>query len=236
MSWQPDTTRASSGMIERARYLLKRGLDAAKDQSVLPVHAHAGAAGARGLSGGLARQADRSQPRARAGPSRRRQAGQPRNLLRAGRRPRGVRRAPRRRRQWRRDPRHRRPPCRDACRRPPLHRGPAQGARPLLTGSPLRRRHRRTARDRHGRTACGARAPYGDGVGRELDCRSPARPARSTSRLRSAIGTPRRRQRPSRSLAIASASSSTRRSRAVAPGQALVMYDGERVVGGGWID
>ncbi len=121
------------------RWRLRRGADAARDQSVLPLLAHAGAAGGGGLSDRSARQAGGPPVRPRARTAGRRQARQPGDLLRPRPRLCGVRREAgpggAARRSHRRPGRRRPRPARG---RAPVHRRPAQGARPLLVGAALR--------------------------------------------------------------------------------------------------
>ena len=71
-------------------------------------------------------------------------------------------------------------------------------------------------------------------VGRELD-RGRARQRVHASRRRSAIATPRRRDADAGRDATVDVMFDQPQ-QAIAPGQAVVFYDGENVVGGGWID
>ena len=81
-----------------------------------------------------------------------------------------------------------------------------------------------------------ARANDADRVGRELDCRaSRATPLRVTAQIRHRhqrrAGDRARRSETARVELVFDAPQI-----AVTPGQAVVFYDGDVVVGGGWID
>ena len=83
--WRPVTTLASTRAPD-GTYLLKRGADAGKDQSLLPVHAEPGAARARDVPGRRSRQGGGARARARPRACGRGEAGQPGDLLRGRRR------------------------------------------------------------------------------------------------------------------------------------------------------
>ena len=105
------------------------------------------------------------------------------------------------------------------------------------TGAPMYVLALTPANQRGRRRAEGvARADDADGVGRELDRRRARRPA-PRERRRSAIAISAApatvRARPA---TAAPKSSSTRRRSPITPGQAVVFYDGDVVLGGGWID
>ena len=235
-SWPPATTRASSRTTGPATYLLKRGLDAAKDQSYfLFTLTQAQLAHASFPVGALDKHG-RAESRARAWPAGRRQAGQPRDLLRAGRRSCGVRGGSRRRRSRRRHPRPRR--ARSSGRTPASTASPSASAR----GSAFPRRvplyvvgidagqetvtvGPRAALERRTVTASGVNWIAGS---------PPAGRSRVTAQIR---------HRHPEAPATAAAEDDDRvrlefdrPQHAVAPGQAVVMYDGDEVVGGGWIE
>ena len=110
-------------------YRLKRGLDPAKDQSVLPLHAGSVAAVARPVSGWRSRQGRGTRSRARSRAAGRREAGQSRDLFRRRRRSRRVPRAPRHNARRGKSARRHRPGSRPPRRRSSIHRRPAQGPR-----------------------------------------------------------------------------------------------------------
>ena len=116
-------------------YLLKRGRGRVEGSVVLSVHADAGSSSRTRCS----RSASWTRPpcasRRATRPAGGREAGQPRDLLRGGRRPRRVRRAARTRPWSGRDPRRQRQGRRHARRRPPIHGRPAQGPRPVVPRS-----------------------------------------------------------------------------------------------------
>ena len=130
----------------------------------------------------------------------------------------------------------RRARARPPRRRPPLHGRTAEGASALRLGAVVRAgdRCRRRARSSSDRARRSRRRPHR--VGRELDCRH--RAGRRHARRRADSPSP-----PGRS-ARASTRCPARRARvqfdepqrAVTPGQAVVFYDGDEVVGGGWIE
>ena len=211
-----------------------------KDQSLFPVLADAGAAGARARfpsadSTRTTCASTRASAGCRSPTSRtaRRSASCPTATTR-------VRRAARRP-----EPRgagvivdDERPRARPARRRAPLHRRPAQGprgcrrpaSRCTCWSSARRRRGRR-------RAARGARATQRCTASqRELDCGDAAG---GSVRVGSADPPSPRAgagDRDARSATTARRSTSTRRSARSRPGQAVVFYDGDEVVGGGWID
>ena len=168
----------------------------------------------------------------------RRQAGQPRDLLRRRRRSRGVPRARRRRSAGA-------GAIRDAAgagrrharRRPSLHRRPAQGPRPLLprfrsTSSAIDAAANSRSSSVRGRaratelTASGVNWIAGEPPSRALrvDRADPPPPPRGGRDDQPAGRRPRARVTFDQPQS------------AVAPGQAVVLYDGDVVVGGGWID
>ena len=116
---------------------------------------------------------------------------------------------------------------------------PSASARGSASPSPIplyvvgsRRRDERG----HGRPARRSRARGADRVGGELDrrCHAGVRHARHRADPPSPQAPPRR---PSiRSTTTACSVEFDEPQAAVAPGQALVIYDGDEVVGGGWID
>ena len=207
---------------------------------VLPVLADAGAARARGLPGRRSAEGGGARVRAAAAAAGRRQAGQPGDLLHPRPRLRGVRRpaalpdAAARGRDRRRGRPRARPPRRHSS----LHGRPAQGPRPVLVAD-------RRADVRAGapaRRAAGRRRPEGvaraddaDRVGRELDCRGARRQPRASRRRFAIAIRPRRRPSARRGDGRAEVVFDTPQI-AITPGQAVVFYDGDVVVGGGWID
>ena len=124
-------------------------------------------------------------------------------------------------------------------RHPPLHGRPAQGPRPRVVadgradvraGAPAGRSAGRR------RPEGVARADDADRVGRELDCRGAGRTrCASTAQIRhrhqAAPATRRDRSGDGRAEVVFDAPQL-----AITPGQAVVFYDGDVVVGGGWID
>ena len=183
----PATTRASSATTGPARYRPASAASiAAKDQSYFLFSLTQAQLAHAQFPGRRARQGRGARPRARARPAGRRQAGQPGDLLRAAtattRRSSRSAAAAARGGAIRDEQGHVLGTPRG---RPPLHRRPAQGARPLLADAALRRRHRRRAsetvtvgpRDALERT-------HADRVRRELD--------RRRRRPRDAIASPPR--------------------------------------------
>ena len=140
----PATTRGSTSTRPTGRYRLKRGVDRQKDQSYFLFSlTQAQLARARFPVGALDKAAVREQARA-ARPARRRQAGQPGDLLRAGRRPRRRSSSARRRRcRRRRSATATGSVARPPRRRPPLHVGQRKGLGLVHRHPALRRRHRR---------------------------------------------------------------------------------------------
>ena len=91
-SWPPATTRASSATTD-GRFHLQRGADNSKDQTYFLFSLTQEQLARARVSGRPSRQGHRARARAAAEPARRREAGQPGDLLRARRRLRRVRRA-----------------------------------------------------------------------------------------------------------------------------------------------
>ena len=234
------TTRGWSSTSRRGRYRLKRGADAAEGPVVLPVHADAGAARARACSRSAAstRRAVREHARELGLPVAEKPDSQEICFVADGDHA-GVRRA----RAADMPARARSATSRATSLgrhdgRPPLHRRPAQGPRPLLADPALRRRHRRRRRPRS-RSARARRssATTLTASRRELDCGRDAGGAgtRVTAQIRHRHREARRDARSARRRRARSVTFDEPQT-AVAPGQAVVFYDGDVVVGGGWID
>ena len=207
---------------------------------VFPVLADAGPARARGLSGRRSAEGRGSRVRAAPRPAGRRQAGQPGDLL---------------------HPRQRLPLVRHAAtcpkpratapssmsdgrvlgtprRHPPLHGRPAQGPRACRspTGAPM---YVLALRPAEQQVVVGPKASLEQtrltASGVNWIAGEPRRSA-SASPRRSAIATRPRRPPCARSATPAPRSIFDAPQLAITPGQAVVFYDGDSVIGGGWID
>ena len=204
---------------------------------LLPVHADAGAARARDVPGRRARQGrgPRAAPASWACRSRRsrtatRSASSRTAITRRSSSATERRGARRRRAITRRRGRR----GRHARRRPPLHRRSAQGPRlsspSRSTSSASMPRRRRSPSARARRSSAATLTASG------VNWIAGAPPAAGTRvPRRSAIATARRAAR-SRRADRTGAVTFDEPQHAVAPGQAVVFYRGDEVVGGGWID
>ena len=179
---------------------------------VLPVLADAGAAGGRSVPGRIADEAGRARPGAPARAGRRRQAGQPGDLLRARRRLCGVRRQPHAgdaRGGAIVDEQGRTLGSHEGVHRFTIGQRKGLG---IATGhAAVRAEDRRRLRRRHRRPAGGTRAHDAHRVRRELGLGRCAGRLAAASPRRSAIAIAPPRDACARSTAIARSSSSTSR-------------------------
>ncbi len=216
-------------------YRLLRGARPGQGSVVFPLHARPGAARARHVPGRRDGQGDRARARARARSLGIGEARQPRNLLRPRRRPRRLPRAPGRARAGRHD--SERSAARSSAATRACTTSPSDSARDSASPLPCASTSSASTPPRRRSPSARERRSNATRSTRRTSTGSPERPPRPGTRVTAQI----RHRHPEAAASVHPGPDRTvhvtfdEPQHAVAPGQAVVFYDGPVVLGGGWI-